>query len=212
MAQIIVTDQNRADLLPGFVKSKVTVIPNVPSRIRSVERKSQSGPVTLCYFGTLLRNRGSEFVSKLLAAEPSLRVLAAGWVRDAYTRSLLEHPRVEFLGVLPQNQINRVLAEQGDYLVAIYPTNNVNNVYASPNKLFDSVQTRTPIIINREVVVSRVVEEWEIGLVVDLTEPIDYSANADELVRRRGTFKFEDSLIDKYCWERFEEEFLALYR
>ncbi len=115
VAQIIVTDENRADLLPRFVKSKTTVIPNVPCKIECSAKSHDIGPVSLCYFGSLLRNRGSEFISKLLDAEPSLRVLAAGWVRDAYTRTLLEHPHVEFLGVLRQEQINTILAKKGDY-------------------------------------------------------------------------------------------------
>ena len=77
---IIVTDENRAMLLPDFAKKKAVVIPNVPPRIQYGRKVSNPDYLTLCYFGSLARSRGSEFALSILESNHKIRLLAAGWV------------------------------------------------------------------------------------------------------------------------------------
>ncbi len=208
---IIVTDQNRKDLLPDFAKSKATVIPNVPFRRTYAPKVRDEKLLTICHFGSLVRDRGSEFALNLLKHNNNIKVICAGWVQDDFTKDLLEHPNVEYLGVRKQYEINDYLSIHGDYLLAIYPTSNINNINASPNKIYDSIQTRTPIIMNEGIRVSRFVKDNGIGHVVGLDAEIDYARLGAKLRETRTSYRFEDKLLEENCWDNYEESLLKLY-
>ena len=48
-----------------------------------------------------------------------------------------------------------------------YEPSNQNNINASPNKIYDAIQTNTPIIINNEVKVAAFVKRKNIGVILD---------------------------------------------
>lgn len=208
---IIVTDEYRADLLPHFAKNKTTIIPNVPFKHSYGTKIAEKDILRICYFGTLNRLRGSEFVNKLLTFNSNIRVIAAGWISDTYTKTLMDHPNVSYLGVLKQEEINNILSTSGDYLLAIYPHNNLNNIYASPNKIYDSIHTRTPIIINNEIKVSEFVKKYNIGYVLMPYDELDYSVLGKTLFNNKDNYKFSDELISDFCWENYEVKLLRLY-
>lgn len=209
---IIVTDLNRFNLLPDIAKSKSIIIPNVPRIFKYPEKSIDQEYLTLCYFGSLAEQRGSRFVSGMLDANPNVRCIAAGWIADDYTEKLISHDRIEFMGSLPQEKVNSILAEKGDYLVAIYPLNNQNNINASPNKIFDSIHTRTPIIITKGVKVSDEVVASGTGVAVDTEKSLDFRSLGIDLLDRRRDFYFSDEAIRKNSWEAFEEKLCAIHR
>jgi hypothetical protein len=208
---VIVTDCNRFELLPDFTKGKAIVIPNVPFRCTYPEKLVDSEKLTLCYFGSLSERRGSSFVMRLLEACPRVRCIAAGWVMDDYTKELIKHERVEFLGSLPQSEVNKILALKGDYLVAIYPLDNQNNINASPNKIYDSIHTKTPLIITSGVRAAREVILSRIGLAVDTEAELDFPSLVAELMDRRASFSFSDEAVDENSWEAFEAQLCAAH-
>lgn len=209
---IIVTDENRFFLLPEFVRSKSLVIPNVPYKGMYETKESNDSMLTICYFGTLLKDRGSSFLLNLIEQHHNVRVIAAGWVADAFTERLIQLEQVSYLGVKTQKEVNQILAKEGDYLLAIYPTNNLNNINASPNKIYDCIHTKTPIIINKKIRVSRFVKEKGFGFVVDDYEPLNFEKIGTNLLESKKKYIFDDSLIDEFCWENFEEKLIKLHK
>lgn len=202
--RIIVTDNARLKLLPKFAQRKAIIIPNVPFEIKYPSKnKTYNTELTLCYFGTLLQNRGSEFLYNLLESK-KVRLLVAGWLGDEYTKKLIRMDNVKYLGVLKQEQINNILAKDGDYLIAIYPTNNLNNIYASPNKIYDALHTKTPIIINDGTKVAKFVKKYNTGVVLNTTDITNIDNFIDFLIRSKYHYKFENDLIKKYSWENYE--------
>src|SRR5690606_23496776 len=145
----------RQESLASFVKPRSGIIPNVPFKTAAsaiVKQRNQAG--TLAYFGTLVENRGTAVIGNLLKEDPNIRVLCAGWPVDDNSRQLIEHPAVTHLGVVAQAEANEIIAREVDYIVSIYPHGNLNNYYASPNKLYDAIHTRTSLIIGENVKVS----------------------------------------------------------
>src|SRR5690606_42137033 len=63
---------------------------------------------------------------------------------------------LQYYGILEQGKAIRLAAVRADYILCVYRPVNENNVYASPNKIFDAIQAGIPLIINREVNVA----EW----------------------------------------------------
>ena len=211
--KIIVTDENRYDLMPEFVKKKLLIIPNVPF-YKDYKNKDysirDSNFLIICYFGSLHKDRGSDFLINMLNQNTDIKVLAAGWINDKLSNELIKHERVKYLGVLKQQEANTVLNSDGDYLLSIYPANNTNNINASPNKLYDSIQTKTPLIINRNIKVSKFVSTNNTGYIIDDMSNIDYKILKKELILNLKKYKFSNNLSQKYCWENYEQKLLNL--
>ena len=207
--RLIVTDDARHELLPDFVKNKVQIVPNVPCYYYYGEKPEKPNKLlTICYFGTLTKERGSKLAKQLLLSSQQVEIIAAGWIMDSFTEELFKHKRAKYLGVLSQFQVNKILWEKGDYLLSVYPVNNLNNLYASPNKIFDALQTKTPVIINNEVVVSDFVKSHNIGYVINNGTEIDKMVKA--LINKKKSFSFSAELIKKYQWENYDDIFSSI--
>ena len=207
----LVTDQNRLGLLPDFLKKQALVVPNYPYELSDPPRKARSPHLTLMYYGWLGELRGTETARELLAADPNVHLLMAGWLADDTSRALAQHPRATWLGVLPQAEALRIAAEQADYILCVYAPTNDNNINASPNKIYDAIQTNTPVIINAEVKVSDFVQVNKIGIVLDQYRPADYISLSKVLFSQRETYEFDDSLRKKYTWKNAESALLTAH-
>lgn len=210
--RIFVTDYFRRDLLPRFVHKKCEIIPNVPNfdpELRKKFKRSLDGKLVIGYFGTLAEKRGSSFIAELLAIDNNVEILAAGWIADGYTKDIFERyrERIKWRGVLTQREVNHWLCESADYLLCVYPTNNLNNIYASPNKIYDAIHCRTPVIINASVKVSEFVRENQIGHVYE-EDSLNERLLLKELYEKKGEFMFSTELAKKNCWENYEDKFL----
>jgi hypothetical protein len=132
-------------------------------------------------------------------------------VYDEATRQLSRHPHVAFLGVITQQQSMQVAATC-DYILSLYEPSNENNINASPNKIYDAIQARTPVIINREVKIAAFVAAQGIGCVLDSFYATDVAAVGEELIARKGTFAFDAALLSRYTWEAVADKLLSAHR
>ena len=165
--------------------------------------KNNDKGIVICYFGTLVKNRGSEFIYNLLLSNSDIDVVCAGWISDKYSEDLLRHQKVKYLGVINQEEANQYLSQYADYLLAIYPENNLNNLNASPNKIYDAIHAEVPVIINKNIKVSNFVLENNTGVVVDMHN-IDYPLLAKKLLNNKGLFSYDENLKNKFSWETTE--------
>jgi hypothetical protein len=162
------------------------------------------------YVGSLAERRGTAFIARLLAAAADVRVVMAGWIRDEPTQALSAHPRVEWLGVLPQQQIISH-ATRCDFILCHYEPVSVNNIYASPNKIYDAIQADAGVIINPEARISRFVREHNLGVVLDAFEPSDLKAVAQSLREFKARYRPDPALRDRFLWESVEPLLLAAH-
>lgn len=211
---LLVTDEKRLELLPDFLKAKASVLPNYPYRMPVVPEKDPPNPLAILYYGWLGEKRGTETIRNILAADPNLRVLMAGWIADQASHDLTRHPRVEWMGVLPQNQALWLAAERAHYILCVYAPVNHNNIHASPNKIYDAIQTRTPVIINQEIKVAGFVAEQKIGYIMPCYDlgPERYQTLVRDLHAQVGKFNFPETMRNAYTWEEIEGVLLEAHR
>ena len=195
--RIIVTDENRLQLLPRFAQERASIVENFPPRYAGPTTRRDARQLTLLFAGTLAMPRGGTFVEEVLNADPNANAIMAGWLYDDGVKSLAQHPRASYRGVLPQEDVLTIAATEADYIVCLYPLTNDNNVNASPNKIWDAVQTKTPVIINTGVKVSRLVSDLNIGVVVDQGSQSILDI-LDILKRSQGEFEFDDQLASTH--------------
>lgn len=209
--KIIVTDNDRQKLLPKFAQKKSVVINNYPLKESYKSKHINNQRLHICYFGSLAKDRGSEFAFNLMQSNKNIYFSFAGWITDTYTENLLSHPRINYIGIKKQIEINDFLSEHGDYLLSIYPSNNTNNIYASPNKVYDCIHTKTPIIINSQVKISNFIKDNNLGFVFELNNKINYDLLAKELFKLRNSYDFTNELIDECSWNRLEKSIINIY-
>lgn len=202
---ILVTDNNRKTLMPDFTQHKISVLENFPYHYTGpIRENSASSSLTLLYNGWLGKNRGTDLVNQLLAVDNKVKIIMAGWFADEQSRELINHPQVDYRGIMTQEQALSIAATEADYILCVYASNNENNINASPNKIYDAIQTHTPVIANAEIKISTFVKENKIGVVIDnynTFNPIELLA---ELSAKKNTFSFSPDLIETYTWEKIE--------
>jgi len=208
--KVLVTDDDRAGLIPVFVRHKLLVVPNYPFRYDGPALPRDPNGVRILYAGSLVERRGTVLLEQLLAVAGDVRVVMAGWIRDEATRKLSEHPRVEWLGLIPQRETIEQ-ATRCDFILCHYEPANLNNIYASPNKIYDAIQAGAAIIINPEARISRFVREHGLGVVLDAFEPSDLKAVAQSLRDFKAAYRPDPALRDRFVWETVEGLLLAAH-
>ncbi len=202
---ILVTDNNRKTLMPDFTQNKIRVLENFPYHYTGPIRVNKSDvQLTLLYNGWLGKNRGTDLVIQLLNVDTSIKIIMAGWFADEPSKELVNHPQVDYRGIMTQEHALSIAATEADYILCVYASNNENNINASPNKIYDAIQTHTPVIANAEIKISAFVTENKIGVVIDNYNSFNAKDLLAELRAKKNTFTFSDSLIDKYTWEKIE--------
>ncbi len=210
--KIIVTDENRKKLMPEFLSSKIEVIQNYPylGKTKPV-KKNDNRPLTIFYFGTLNKSRGTEFLIDLLSLKKPIKIMMAGWITDKITEKLIEYDNVEYLKVLNQNQVSELASKNADYILCLYEPNNSNNINASPNKIYDAIQTQTPVIINNEILVSDFVKKNNVGVIIPSYYSYDTCEIYNTLQQQKNNFTINEKLKSKFSWESIENKLLKTH-
>jgi hypothetical protein len=208
--KIIVTDDNRKLLMPLYLQKKVTVVENFPNAVSFV-KETQTGKTIIFYTGWMGIRRGTELMQKLVDTYEDIELWMAGWFADDATERLAQNKKVKYWGVLPQIETMRIAA-QADYILCLYAPIHDNNINASPNKIYDAIQVKTPVIINQEIMVSGFVKEHNLGIVIPEFDCKNLMAFHDELVSKKGQFNFSESIKEKFCWEKIEYKLINCHQ
>jgi glycosyltransferase involved in cell wall biosynthesis len=212
--KIIVTDENRYNLMPDRLRTKSVILPNYPGSFSFDKKKEGSGCLRILYNGWMGQKRGTEIIEGLIKTKLPLKIFMAGWFSDDYTRELVKkYPEsIEFLGVLPQQEALKLAQQKADYILCVYAPVNQNNINASPNKVYDAIQTCTPLIINAEIKVSEWVREMGIGFIMNEYDIKDYPRLYAELNEMKGSFVFSEKIKTYYTWENIEGNLLKAHQ
>lgn len=207
---IVVTDETRLNLLPKKSISKAIIVPN------SYPLKDYPNIRNLGYFdsyryalvGTIAYARGAKIAFDILGFDPKAQILAAGWLVDDYSKELCKHPRFEYRGTVNFKETHALIGDC-NYIICVYPENNINNKYASPNKYYDSIICRVPLIINKFPVISSTVNEAQIGVVIN--DGCELSLAEYNLILK-DSIKFRENLgklkREEYCLEEYMNQLL----
>ena len=116
-----------------------------------------SGIINLFFYGLLSHSRGWDLVRKFEKKEP-FHVYIAG--RDNIGISKDNLPlNFTFLDRMKQDEVLSFMNKNIHWIFALYEPNNDNNLNASPNKIYEALQSNCGIIINSEVKISEFVRK-----------------------------------------------------
>lgn len=174
----------------------------------------------IIYQGALNLGRGLELLieSMQYVDKAVLQIIGSGDVASKLkrlTKRLDLENRVQFIGRLPLERLWEFTAS-ASIGISIEEDLGLNYKYALPNKLFDYIQARIPVIISDLPEMVRIVQRYRIGKV--LTE-----RNTDSLSQIINGMLKEEIAKNSYasnlelaarelCWEKEEEKLIRLFR
>ena len=147
-----------------------------------------------------------------------LRIIGTGDIEEELHR-LVNYSglaaKVEFLGRLhyeelwPHTQI-------GDVGLSIEEDLGINYRYALPNKLFDYIQARLPVLVSDLPEMKKIVEKYSIGEVLKSREPKLLAEQIKRMLENEEQYQNWKINLElaarELCWQREEEKLEQLYR
>lgn len=155
-------------------------LPNNPIEFRKEILLATKDVVRIGYLGVINYYKQNVKLIETLKNEPRYSLLYAGiYPEENNIKTYCEHNNIEsviFLEKFSNNQ-KKQLYENIDIINAVYGNDSLVVTTALPNKLYDAILYKKPIMVNKGTYLSEVVEEYQIGFAIDL----DYDNLVDVL-------------------------------
>jgi len=148
------------------------IVENVPLLIADNFQKDLSQNVTIGYFGTLEESRGlMELINFIQKVDMQLIIAGDGRLKNVIIEKIKNLNNIKYIGSFKYEKIGD-LFEKIDFLWAYYSDKVFLHKFASPNKYYEHLAYKTPIIMNKFVPQSINIRKNNSGIVIgdDLTD------------------------------------------
>lgn len=206
------------------LKTPPVVIRNIPynwtidtdiiqtTRIELLEKnKLSTDSFVVMYHGSVIENRGIESLLNVVAINPNIVGVILGNGSKEYILNLINlienhgiRDRIVFQQAVPINELWKYVGFANVGLVLIQNT-CMNHYYSLPNKLFENIQSCTPVIGSNFPEIKGIVEKYEIGFSCN---PSDISQINEFIEKIRSDLELNRRLecnLEKakheLCWE-----------
>lgn len=156
----------------NFFPEKMFVCENVPliEKPEEIEIYPDENKLNIIYAGTLeAKHRGLEWIPELakdLGKSVHFYIAGSGGLTQFFKHASEQHENITYLGPISHGKALS-LQKKGDLIYGIYRSCLMNNVMAAPNKFYESTFLGTPVITNRGLLITEMIEKNEIGFSVD---------------------------------------------
>lgn len=215
---VIIVDECRREQISNIARSKIEVIMNcVDDRYPKNVEKRLDGQFTIFYGGMLSKNRGLYEILAVVQNDPEISLIVAGSGEDEkqLVDALNQGKNITFLGHISHEEALEYTF-RSDVVFAFYNPEIPINRLASPNKLFEAMMCRTPIIVNYETSIAKMIHEIGCGFVVPYSDherlrkaiiDLKYDRSIGEKMGSNGRVAFET----QYNWGIMEKRLQRLY-
>ncbi len=216
---VFTVNQSIADLLETKWHLPTTVLMNVPARQDNPPLSPKSfDKIYLTFSGGMQPGRGLPDLIKLISILPrkyELRFVGDGPMREQLAKlasALDVQDRVHFVGRVRNEEVVRELSK-GHIGIYLMENTGLCHYLSLPNKLFQFIAARLPVIVPKFPEMERIVNTYEIGASVD-------TSNIKQVAETLQSFT---STVDRYLslvsncekaaealnWQVEEKKFLA---
>ena len=186
------------------------------------ELKLPEDTFLVMYHGTLKHGRGIEQLIEVAAINDRIALVILGYGTDAYVSTLTQQvqqkqvaDRVLFHPAVPHGELWKYV---GAADVGMVTVQNVctSYYYMLPNKFFENVQSLTPVICSNFPEVSKLTNDYGIGLTCDPADIQDINAKIEKMRMDKEFYEScKCNLLkakEELCWEREKEKLVSAYR
>lgn len=179
--------------------------------------KSQNKCFLIFYAGELSFARGLNLLCKVVNELNDVRlVLAGSRIVDPDLKILVEKSKnIEFMGWMDHNEVLKWTLKS-DMSFAFYDPKVPNNLYGSPNKLFEAMMCAKPIVVNSESAAAKIIDECGNGITVPFNDEnalksVILKLKADPKLREKFGNNGRKAYENKYNWKLMERKLLNSY-
>ncbi len=194
------------------LKPNMKVVENVPIFDKKMDYNSnriENDKITIGYFGILeAKYRGLENLAKLVLDDERFELLIAGSgpLYDFFLNLSKKCDRIIFLGKYDSQDLPELVKDINIYF-GYYSENKTLHKIASPNKFYEHLFFRKPILTSTCIPHSEEIKKYDTGWCI--------SNDEDELVNWKNSLfrervEFEDYAIK--CKKRWDEKYENYYR
>lgn len=155
--------------------------------------------VQVIYQGAMSLKRGLGTLVAAMTHLPSrYRLLMVGDGPDLeaireVAAEILDPGRFHAFGRVQNSDLNAITSS-ADVGIVAYPNEGLNNIYCAPNKLFEYAQAGLPVVATAQPLLSRLVQTYGIGEVVNPDSDAAELARAIAVVTARGKHDYADAV------------------
>lgn len=196
------------------------VVRNVPYRNLNIQANFKDNEIkTILYQGSLNIGRGLEHLIDAMEFLDNARLVIIGdgditkELSNQISKKNLQE-KVTLKGQIPFEEL--VLETQKANLgIALEENLGLNYYYALPNKLFDYIQSRVPVLVSPFPEMQKIVNQYEIGTVYDHKSPELLAKKIQEIFDLKNRYqKWKENTekaAEELCWENEEKILIQIY-
>ncbi len=223
---IYTVSQSIADLYKEEYNREVKVVRNLSLGWKPVNKPSRSelgiaeGKRILILQGSGINiERGAEeAVEAMLYVENAiLLIIGEGDVMDQLKKSVDQMDlsgKILFINKMPYAKLLEYTS-LGDVGLTLDKDTNLNYRYSLPNKLFDYIQARVPVLASKLMEVEKIIRDYKIGELIDSHEPkhiaekLNFMLDSED--KRREWKKNLEQAAEELCWENEEGKLIEIF-
>jgi len=216
---IICTEQRRKQIR-GTHPKQLLVIHNSPDESLISDNVSlivNKEKLSVVYVGVLLKNRLLKEIVNYFTKHPEMDFYIGGFgiMEDYVRKAANRYDNIHFVGRIPYEE-TLALEQQCDVMIAVYDPSIENHQMAAPNKFYESLMLGKPIIMAKGTGMSDVVEENNIGVLIDYSED-GFAEGIRKIVERKDDWnemsvQMNRLYEDKYSWKIMKDKFIRMYQ
>jgi glycosyltransferase involved in cell wall biosynthesis len=213
---IVTIGDSLAKAISDYYRVKLpTVVRNCSKYQQRPEVRRESN--TVVYVGGISPAYGVEDLVNAMALVERSRLRIVGPSSDDDRRRLMRlierlglESRIDVLQPVEPKQVLEVAAT-GEVGMIYFRTDCLNRQLACPNKLFEYIMARVPIVSVSTPDIREIVEGCNIGLVVEDADPKALAVAIGRVIRDKETYQGNlDACAREYCWENEARKLVAL--
>lgn len=213
-------------------KTPTIVVRNIPPRWElisdKVEQKNKEikghfnkNCFIVMYHGALLPYRGIERLLEAVSQFDDVSCVLLGMVKEGYLdeirdiiSSLNIRDRVYYHDAVPLDELKYYIAATNVGMATIEPS-TLSYYYSLPNKLFENIQSLTPVIVSNFPDMAELVNKYQIGLSVNPLSVDDIVAAIKKMKENESFYKdLKNNLVKartELCWEVEKNKLVNAY-
>ncbi|RST59498.1 glycosyltransferase [Siminovitchia terrae] len=216
----ILCTENRREQIKGSSPNKIEIIHNVPTIDKEASQNiiaEKNSELTLCYIGTLGETRFLKEMIEAVSRRPNdLKLIVGGYgkLEDYIKDKSLKYENIQFIGKV--NYLDTFdFYSSSDIMVAVYDPRIKNHKYSAPNKFYESILLKKPIIVGKDTGIDELVREHDIGFIIDYDYK-EFINTLDEIKSTPAILEQKRENIDKisslYSWEKMKGKIREVYK
>ena len=226
LKNVYTVNDSIAGLFHDKYKVPVKVIRNLPYRqeYRIVKSRKELGLpenkkiILLQGAGINIQRGTEEMVEAMQYLDECIFVIIGGGDVLSQLKQMVKDKnlgeKVIFIPKMPFSELYQYTV-LSDLAITLDKDTNINYRFSLPNKLFDYIQARVPVLASNLVEIRKVIDQYQVGKVINSHDPKEIALAVKDIMANKGQYEiWKENLnfaSEELCWENEEKKLIQIY-